>query len=187
MAILGREFSRSIQSWAAGPLSPRITARGEHVVEAGRSVNDFSAPTAAADVPSSLMIRVTESQNVNIAAHSPGTTQSADLSQESRRQVLQVADALEETPGLLGLKEEPREEAVRIAGDLRDLSAETSLTVVPPGTARQSRHGRGVGHRKGGRDCRRGLGSAGTRCLRTRVAPSQQAKFPWPNHPRSPY
>jgi hypothetical protein len=40
------------------------------------------------------------------------------------RQVLQVADALEETLGLLGLKQERREEAVRIAGDLRDLSAE---------------------------------------------------------------
>ncbi|WP_336922777.1 hypothetical protein [Aquipuribacter sp. SD81] len=99
-------------------LHPSITAQGEQLLEQGLSVNAVPPKDAADDAPPPLHIHVNGSNN-NVAAFSPGASQSVRLSQENQRQILAVADALTDTIELLGLKDEQRDEAQRVSDSLR--------------------------------------------------------------------
>lgn len=113
-----------------GPVRPAVTAKGEDLVEAGRSVGDVERPSPASDSPlavglhpTSTVVQITGSNNV-VQAGSPGATQSAALTDEHRHAVLQVADALEGALSSLGLDESMTQEARAVASDLRTLTAE---------------------------------------------------------------
>lgn len=111
-------------SWSGGIPRPSITTKGERAVEQGRSVNDAAPASAAADVPS-LHINVTGSHNL-VAANSPGASQSLIITEDNRRQVLTVADALAGALQALGLDAEKTVEAETVIRDLREVSADSS-------------------------------------------------------------
>lgn len=105
---------------------PTITAAGEQLVESGVSVNEIGTPTAAADAPAAVTVNVSGSQNVNVAAHSPGATQSSTLTTDQRQQIAAVADAVEQLRPLLGLDPVGPAAAEEVVAELRELAVERS-------------------------------------------------------------
>jgi hypothetical protein len=119
-------------AWGGVIARPGITTKGERLVESGRSVNDVVPASGAAHAP--VTVKVKASRNVNINTNSPGATQSVTITEDNRRQVVNVADALEGMLGALGLDATRTTEAQAIVRDLREVSAETS---PEPGRLRQ--------------------------------------------------
>lgn len=123
-------YLRGSASSGGGIPRPTIAAVGEQVVEDGRSVNDRAPATA--DVPA-VAINVTGSQGVNIAANSPGATQSVTLTKDQRQQILTVADALQAMAPSLGLTPEHAAQAERDVVELREAAADPT---ADPGRVR---------------------------------------------------
>lgn len=118
-------YLKGAGAWGGMIARPSITANGESLVESGRSVNDVSPASTAADAPPSVMVTVKDSTNVNVAALSPGATQSATITADHRHQVLNVADALEEALTVLGLDSVRVADARAIIHDLRQIGGES--------------------------------------------------------------
>jgi hypothetical protein len=100
----------------------RVTPAGEDIAERGFSVNAVMAPTPATDSP--VTINVHNSTGVNVAANSPGATQTATVTMtaDNRAAVLKLADAVEQYLPHLGLAAPQVVEAQATARDLRDMA-----------------------------------------------------------------
>lgn len=122
--LLDFGFINGSKAWGPGVPRPAITPLGQQVAESGRSVNDESSSTVAADAPGAVNITISDSQNVNLAANSSGATQSMTLNIDNRKQIVAVADALEQSLPLLGLDEAEASEAKVVARGLRQIIAE---------------------------------------------------------------
>jgi hypothetical protein len=119
-------YLKGTGAWGGVIPRPSITANGESLVESGRSVNDASPASTAADAPPSVMVTVKDSTNVNIAALSPGATQSATITEDQRSLILNVADALEQALTVLGLDSVRVTDARSIVHDLRQIGGESA-------------------------------------------------------------
>jgi hypothetical protein len=122
--LLDFGFIKGFTSWGSGVPRPAITPLGQSVAESGRSVNEEASSTVAADAPGAVNITISDSSNVNLAASSPGATQSMTVTADNRNQIVVVADALEQSLPLLGLNEGAASEAKVVVRDLRQMSAE---------------------------------------------------------------
>lgn len=115
------------QATWGGPIPrPFISDLGETVVESGQSVNDSAALALAAGIGELNIISVSNSSHTQIANHSPGAVQSAELSFDSRQQVVLAAKALLQALPVLGLDSDGQREAERIGRELEDLAAQES-------------------------------------------------------------
>jgi hypothetical protein len=121
--LLDFGFINGSKAWGSGVPRPAITPLGQSVAESGRSVNEEASSTVAADAPGAVNITISDSPNVNLAANSPGATQSMTVTADNRKQIVVVADALEQSLPLLGLNEAATSEAKVVVRDLRQMSA----------------------------------------------------------------
>ena len=128
-----RGYIRGTGSMGHGLPRPVITAQGESVADAGRSVNADAFSSLSADA-SPTNVTITGSHNVNVATHSPGSSQVLNVSAESKRQVLQVADALRDGLPLLGLDADTERQAPLLVEELRSAAEARS---PDPGRLRQ--------------------------------------------------
>ncbi|STZ41268.1 recombinase family protein [Mycolicibacterium gilvum] len=84
-----QEYISGTASWGHGVVRPSITAKGEALADAGKSVRGGNAP---ADPQGATTIHISNSANVAIG--SPGATQTYTVAEQIKR-ALAVADALE--------------------------------------------------------------------------------------------
>ena len=131
--LVERGFLVGQGTWSGELLLPRLTDTGERWAESGRSASDDD-PGGLSSGAAPVHVSVTDSQNVNVAAHSPGSSQALNVSTESKRQVLQVADALRDSLPLLGLDAATEGQAPALVEDLRAAANESS---PDPGRLRQ--------------------------------------------------
>ncbi len=101
-------------------LRPRVTEDGMSCVER------FDSSVAAWQDRDRGRVETTSyhftgNQGLNFAQESPGAQQSVTISTDARRQVLQVADALEQTLPVLQLAPDDEREAVATVRELRDV------------------------------------------------------------------
>jgi hypothetical protein len=89
--LLGEGYLSGSSSWGHGVGRPSITARGEALADAGRSVRGGNKP---ADPQGMTTIHI--SNSTNVAIDSPGTTQTYTMREQATRAIA-VADALEGT------------------------------------------------------------------------------------------
>lgn len=123
--LMDQDYLKGAKGWSSTrAVGARITTKGEQLVESGGSVNDVAPASAAAHAP--VTVKVKASRNVNINTNSAGATQSVTITKDNRRQVINVADALEGMLGALGLDATRTIEAQAIVRDLREVSAEPS-------------------------------------------------------------
>jgi hypothetical protein len=108
-----------------GIVRPRIEAKGERLVENDRSASEDRTAAGGTN------ITVTGSTGVSVATNSPGATQTVTvaLTGEMRRQILTVADYLDQTAAQLGA---PAEELARVP----ELIAELRIVAGGPAADR---------------------------------------------------
>lgn len=105
----------------AGDTFVSITEKGEHTVETSRSTLD--EPLAR---PAATSITITGSQNINVAAHSPCTSQAITgaVSEETRQLLTDLADYLQVHGAQLVVSGDSPHWTAQIVADLRDAAAE---------------------------------------------------------------
>lgn len=114
-------------AWGAG----QHLVRGEVTSEGKRCVEQYDADVAAylkRQELAAASVTVTGSHNVNVAAASPGGSQSINVSTDARAAMFQVADALDTALPVLGLSPSQKEEARGIVVRLREDAAHGDLS-----------------------------------------------------------
>jgi hypothetical protein len=111
--------------------NPMITTKGQKAVESERSVNAEAQQPAPYSVTT---VNVTGSGN-NVAANSSNVSQTTtvQMTEDNSRQLLGLAESLQQLTGLLGLTEERSREAALLVESLRETA---ELDETPGGDVR---------------------------------------------------